>query len=378
MRTIPDLLEALGSGFANIPAALAAQKAKGKKIVGVFPVYAPEELAHAAGAFPVGCWGGEINITKAAKLLPPFACQVMQGITELCLSGAYDVLDGALISAPCDTLKCFTQNFKLTNPAIKAIYCVYPQNNKLEGAVRYLHNELRRVGQELEELTGVKITARKLQESIRIYNENRAAMMEFSRLLAQKPGLLTPSQRHTVMKSRYFTGKEEHTLLMQELNQALRAAPAAASPGRRVLLAGIMSEPQGFVQLLDELGFKVVADELACQSRQFRNPIPQGLDQYQRLARQWQNVEGCSVVYDPEGKRARRIVALSRESGADGVLYCQMKFCEEEEFDYPFVKSSLDEAGIPVLNIEIDSLNFAREQTRTRLQAFSEQLERAL
>jgi benzoyl-CoA reductase/2-hydroxyglutaryl-CoA dehydratase subunit BcrC/BadD/HgdB len=375
MKTIPDLLNLLAAPFADLPATLAAQKSKGKKIVGVFPVYAPEELAHAAGAFPVGCWGGKMNISKAAKLLPPFACQVMQGITELSLSGAYDVLDGALISAPCDTLKCFTQNFKITNPKVKAMYCLYPQNNKLEGAVRYLYNELHKVGREMEELTGEEITALKLQNSIRVYNQNRAAMMEFSRLLAQKPGLLTPSQRHTVMKSRFFMDKEEHTVLMQELNQALQAAPAPKAGGRKVLLAGIMSEPQGFVQLLDELGFQVVADELACQSRQFRNPVPPGLDQYQRLARQWQNVEGCSVVYDPEGKRAGRIVDLARESGADGVLYCQMKFCEEEEFDYPFVKSSLDAANIPVLNIEIDSLNFAREQTRTRLQAFIEQLE---
>lgn len=375
MKPIDDLLYEMKVILVDIPAAVKAQKNQGKKIIGVFPVYAPEELIHAAGMFPVGCWGGRVNISKAATLLPPFACPVMQSITEKCLTGGYDMLDGALISAPCDTLKCFTQNFKKTNPNVKAIYCVYPQNNKLEGGVRYLYNELKKIGKELEELSGSKITEQKLQNSIRVYNENREAMMEFTRILSEKPGLLTPSQRHTVAKARYFMDKEAHTVLVLELNEALRADQSHSNPNRKVLLAGIMTEPDGLLQILDELKFNVAADEIAHESRQFRNPVPQGIDQYDRLARQWQNVEGCSVVYDPGGKRGQHIVKLAKEAAVDGVLYCQMKFCEEEEFDYPYVKSALDEAQIPVLNIEIDPLSFGREQTRTRLQAFIEQLE---
>lgn len=375
MKTVTELLRPMETVLADIPAAIRAQKETGKKIVGVFPIYAPEELVHAAGMFPVGCWGGQVTISQAASLLPPFACPVMQGITELSMTGGYDLLDGAILSSPCDTLKCLTQNMMRTCPGIKPIFCIYPQNNKLEGGVRYLYCQLKEVADRLEKLSGNRITNQALHQSIECYNENRAAMLELTGLLARRPGLLTAAQRHTVMKSRWFMDKQVHTGLVQELCDRLNDLPSSGPQARKVVLAGIMMEPAGFVQVLDELGYAVVADELAYESRQFRNPVPQGLDQFERLARQWKNVEGCSVVYDPAGKRALKILEMARDSKADGVIYCQMKFCEEEEFDYPYVRNTLEQAGFPVLNLEIDPLSMSLEQTRTRLQAFGEQLE---
>lgn len=272
MKTVTELLKPVEAVVADIPAALQVQKEMGKKIVGIFPIYAPEELVHAARMFPVGCWGGQVTISQAASLLPPFACPVMQGITELSMSGGYSLLDGAILSSPCDTLKCLTQNMVRTCPNIKPIFCIYPQNNKLEGGVRYLYRQLKEVASQLEDLSGNRITNQSLHRSIELYNENRAAMLALTRLLAQRPGLLTATQRHTVMKARWFMDKQVHTTLVKELCAVLSQLPCCDQPSRRVVLAGIMTEPAGFVQVLDELGYTVVADELAYESRQFRNP----------------------------------------------------------------------------------------------------------
>ena len=375
MKTVKELLQPMEAVLADIPGAIRAQKAQGKKTVGVFPIYAPEELVHAAGMFPVGCWGGQVTISQATALLPPFACPVMQGITELSLTGGYDLLDGAILSSPCDTLKCLTQNFMRTCPGIKPIFCIYPQNNKLEGGVRYIYQQLKEVAARLEELSGKPITDQDLHDSIELYNDSRAAMMDLTALLMEKPGALTATERYTVMKARWFMDKAEHAALVRELCAALEAAPASGGARRKVVLAGIMTEPAGFVQVLDELGFTVGAVGLAYGRRPLRRPAPRDSDQFARLARQWSNVEGCSVVYDPEGKRAKRILDLARQAKADGILYCQMKFCEEEEFDYPYVRGTLEAAGFPVLNVEIDPLSSSQEQNRTRLQAFGEQLE---
>lgn len=51
-----------------------------------------------------------------------------------------------------------------------------------------------------------------------------------------------------------------------------------------------------------------------------------------------------------------------------------MKFCDPEEFDYPFVKQACDAAGVPLLNLEVDQLTETAGQVRTRIQAFSEML----
>jgi benzoyl-CoA reductase/2-hydroxyglutaryl-CoA dehydratase subunit BcrC/BadD/HgdB len=65
---------------------------------------------------------------------------------------------------------------------------------------------------------------------------------------------------------------------------------------------------------------------------------------------------------------------LFKESDADGVVACIMKFCEPEEFDFPIYRKTLEAAGIPVLFLEIDLLARSHEQSRTRIQSFAEML----
>jgi len=45
---------------------------EGKKAVGIFPYYAPEEIAHAGGLVPFGVWGGQGPIEKAKEYFPTF------------------------------------------------------------------------------------------------------------------------------------------------------------------------------------------------------------------------------------------------------------------------------------------------------------------
>ena len=47
--------------------------AEGKKAVGIFPYYAPEEIAHAGGLVPFGVWGGQGPIEKAKEYFEPIA-----------------------------------------------------------------------------------------------------------------------------------------------------------------------------------------------------------------------------------------------------------------------------------------------------------------
>lgn len=374
MKSIKEIIAQMERAVREIPATIQAQKGMGKKIVGLFPYHAPEELVYAAGMFPISCWGGRKRIAGAASVLPPFACPVMQSITESTLDGTYDMLDAAILTAPCDTLKCLTQNFLTACPQVPAIFCLHPQNNQIQAGYDYILREYREVGRKLEEVAGTPITPAALQEAIALCNDNRAQMTKFARLTAQKPGLLSGVERYYVMKSRRFMEKGAHTVLMKALNCQLEEAPAPQFHGVRVYLAGILAEPVEFAMILDELGYAVVGDELAGERRLFRTPVPPGLDPYERLARQWQMVEGDSLVCDFQGRRGQLIAQEAKELHADCVLYCQMKFCEVEEFDYVYVKKLLDDQGTASLNLEMDPNNFSIEQTETRLQALAEQL----
>lgn len=94
----------------------------------------------------------------------------------------------------------------------------------------------------------------------------------------------------------------------------------------------------------------------------------------ERLARQWSNIEGCSLAYDPKKKRGSLIVDEVKKKDIDGVIFCMMKFCDPEEYDYPLVRKDIEDSGIPTLYVEIDQQTQNNEQARTRIQTFAEMM----
>ena len=57
---------------------LAEYKAQGKKVIGVLPYYAPEELVYAAGMVPMGIWGSQTESYQVRAYVPAFCCPIMQ------------------------------------------------------------------------------------------------------------------------------------------------------------------------------------------------------------------------------------------------------------------------------------------------------------
>lgn len=341
----------------------------GKGAVGVMPVYAPEELVHASGFLPVGIWGGQRTIAKARAYFPPFACSIMQSIMEMSLEGVYDELKAVLFSVPCDTLKCFSQKWKGKSPAVTF---THPQNRGLEAANQFLCEEYKLVRSRLEEILGVGISDEAVENSIGVYNENRRAMREFCALAAEHPDVIDPMRRHDVIKARWFMEKSRHTALVRELNAELKAMPQEPWRGKKVVLTGIMAEPNELLSIFKEYRMAVAADDLAQESRQFRTDVPEGGDPLYRLARWWQDLDACSLATDEKKPRGPMLIDMARRHGADAVIVCMMKFCDPEEFDYPIYYAQLEQAGLRSLCLEIDQEVTSFEQIRTRIQSFCE------
>jgi len=345
------------------------KKETGKGAVGVMPVYAPEEIIHAAGFLPVGIWGGQRSISKARAYLPPFACSIMQSVMEMQLEGAYDDLQAVLFSVPCDTLKCLSQKWKGTSPVI---VFTHPQNRKLEASNVFLAKEFKLVREKLQQILGTDITDEAINNSIEVYNENRRVMREFSDIAAEYPQVIDPVNRNAVMKSRHFMEKSKHTAMVKELIAEVKTLPVEPWTGKKVILTGITAEPNEVLEIFKENGLAVVADDLAQESRQFRLDVPEGTDPLYRLAKWWQDFDGCSLATDPKKPRGPMLIDMVKKYNADAVVVCMMKFCDPEEFDYPIYYAQFEEAGIKSLYIEIDQESTAFEQVKTRVQSFCE------
>ncbi len=370
MSRIDEIVTTLQSIAANPKKAVADYtKETGKGAVGIMPVYSPEEMIHAAGFLPVGMWGGQKTISKARAFLPPFTCSIMQAVMELELEGTYDDLKAVVFSVPCDTLKCMSQKWKGKAPSL---VFTHPQNRKIAAAVPFLVHEYSILRKKLEELLGVTITDEALTSSIAVYNENRRIMREFSDVAALYPQVIDPVKRHAVIKSRFFMEKSRHSALVAELIAEIKKLPMQPWKGHKVVLTGIMAEPNALLDILKENNFAVVADDLAQESRQFRLDVPEGPDPLTRLAKHWQDFDGCSLAVDPKKPRGQMLIDMAKKYEADAVIICMMKFCDPEEWDYPIFHPQLEAAGIRNIMIEVDQEATSFEQVKTRLQTFSE------
>lgn len=348
-------------------------EAGGKGAVGIMPVYAPEEMVHATGYLPMGIWGAQgKTISKARTYLPPFACSIMQQVMELQCEGAYDALSAVIFSVPCDTLKCLSQKWKGTSPTI---VFTHPQNRGLEVANQFLVEEYELVKKQLESILDVKITNIELEKSIEIYNENRDVMREFVQLSADYPNVINAVNRHAVFKSRQFMLKEKHTELVKELIAEVKASEVKPWDGLKVVVTGILLEPNQLLDIFDELKIAIVDDDLAQESRQIRVNVLDGEQgPLYRMAKQWQQMYGCSLATDVFKGRGEMLINKTIQTGADAIVVAMMKFCDPEEWDYPVMYREFEEKGIKNITIEVDQEVSSFEQVKTRLQSFVEMM----
>ena len=348
---------------------------QGKKVVGCFAPYTPEELVHAAGLIPMGMWGGRTELKLAKSYLPAFACPIMQANMEFGLNGTYDGLSAVIIPTMCDTLRCMTQNWRFGVKEIPMIPIVYPQNRTSPASVDYLISEFETVLTMLYTITGNMVSEKAMCASIQTYNEHNAAMREFDQVANDHLDVVTPKVRHMVHKSAFFFEKGEHTALLKELIAGLKELPVCRWEGKKVVIAGILCEPDELLDIFAENQLAVVADDLAQESRQYRTDTPEkGGGALKRLALQWNARYGCSLIHELGKPRGKMLAKTCQETGAQGVISCMMKFCDPEEYDEPYLEADLRNAGYPVMAIEVDPLNTNYEQLRTRVQTFCELL----
>ena len=375
MAAIETMLETFKGIASNPHAQLQKHLEAGKRVIGVGPYYAPEELVYAAGAVPFGVWGCMGAPNEARKYFPPFYCSICQMTLEMGLTGKLEGLSGYMTTALCDTQRAASQNWRAgVGNAIPLIYVSQPQNRKADFGCAYAVDSYVQVAHEVEECAHGIIDDENLGAAIRLYNEWRAAMREFVELAGAHPAEVGVRARLAVIQAGYYMDKAEHFAMVRELNEALAQLPESANGFKRVVLSGIFEDIPAIVEMLDEMGYAVVADDLAKESRAFAMAVPEDEPPMEALAEAWCALDGDSLLYDPEKLHPKKVADLARASQAQGVILLLAKFCDPEEFDAPFVKAACQEAGIPFLQIEVDQSTETYEQARTQLEAFGDLL----
>ncbi len=344
-----------------------AYLAQGKKICLTAPVYTPEEIIHSMGFVPMGAWGADIELNRAKEYFPTFICSIVQSAVELGIKGAYDGASAIVIPALCDSLKVTGENWKYAVKDILYIPMSYPQRRDTDYGKTYTKAGYQRVIDDLTKLGGTFDEA-KLADSIAVYNKHNEVMRQAEEVLAKHPEV-TSAQRSDVFKSAFFMMKEEHTALVEEMIRELETSTPVEGK-IPVVVTGILTDAPQLNEIFDDLGFHIVADDVAAQSRQYRTDAPTDMDPMDALAQKWANTTNCSLLYEAEKKRPQWIADTAKARGAKGVILVMTKFCDPEEFDYPLIKKACDAADVPITMVEVDRQMVQFEQIRTNLETF--------
>ena len=359
---------------------LDAFKAEGKKVIGVLPYYAPEELVYAAGMVPMGIWGSNNkSIVRAKEYCATFYCTIAQLALEMLLDGTMDQLDGLITPTICDTLRPMSQNFRVSiGEKIPTIFLAHPQNRFAPWGVQFCVDQYTNVKKMLEKIAGKEITNEDIKAAIKVYNASRAARREFVKLASDHCDVVTPTLRSAVLKASFFMLKDEYTEKLVALNNELKALPVCDWKGVKVVTSGIIVDNPTLLKIFEDNNIAIAADDVAHESRSFRVDAPEDEeDGLKALAMQFKAMDYDILLYDPasaENRRGEFVANMVKESGAQGLVLFMQQFCDPEEMEYPCLKKALDEAGIPHIKLGVDQQMRDFGQASTAIQAFADVL----
>ena len=354
-------------------------KAEGKKVIGVLPYYAPEELVHASGMVPMGIWGSnKKTIAQAKEYCATFYCTIAQLALEMLLDGTLDDLDGLITPTICDTLRPMSQNFRVAMEGkLPCIFLAHPQNRRPAFGLQFTMDQYQHIKAELEKISGAPITDDALRNAIKVYNRSRAARREFVKLAGQHPDVVSAVNRSAVLRSAWFMIKDEHTAKLEELNEELKKLPACDWKGKKVVTSGIICDNPNLLQIFDDNKIAIVADDVAHESRPLRVDAAETGDPMMALAQQFADQDYDVLLYDEESNQNRRgefVAKMVKDSGAQGLILFMQQFCDPEEMEYPYLKKALDDAGIPHIKLGVDQQMRDFGQASTAIQAFADVL----
>lgn len=349
------------------------------KAIGVFPVYVPAEIIHAAGMLPVGIHGagGKIEIDHADSRIQSFVCSISRSTLELGLQEKLTDIDGFFFPSICDVARNLSGVWTSNFPSHAVEYIHLPQNMSSASAGVYYAKELRRLVARLEQLGGVSVSDAALRNSVALFNENRRLTRALYDIKRSEPWKITTEELFVVLKHGMLIPVEEHNDVLAIVVEAVRNSERRKRDYIRVVLEGSFCEqpPLELLTVMEEAGCYIVDDDLLIQNRWFHSDIPVSGDPYENLAGAYlRDSVYSSVRHYGDRPRKFQLIEKCRRANADGVIFCAAKFCEPALLDYVVLKDQLEKEGITYLAFEFEEKMGTFESIRTQLETFVESI----
>lgn len=343
------------------------------KVLGTLCCSVPEELIHAAGMLPVRLLGEHEPTTEADLHLPTNLCPYCKSWFDQLLKGSYDYLDGIIIPNVCNVIKA---SYGFSKYLLKLSYVRFvdiPQRISPDG-VEFFAKNLNDFKKSLEDFSGKPISNEALRHSIDVYNENRNMLDKLYNLRKMSPGDLKGSHVQSVVISSMLMPKEEHNQLLARLLKDLDKTGKKAGNGTNLFISASILDDTEFLELIEECGGNVVADDMPMGSRYFYGLVDTKDEPLHALAERYLTKIACPRKMLPADRLA---FSLSRMEGAKikGTIIHSMRACDPHLYEYPLLRQEMESRGLPVLFFRGEETATEREQQKNDIEAFIEMLQ---
>ena len=350
-------------------------KNEGKKVLGYFCTYIPDEIIFAADILPVRIRAmGVVDTPMADAYLTDTSCSFTRCCLELANRKQYEFLDGIVSCNSCDQIRRLYDNLRYKAPFSFHHFLSTPGVVN-EITTNWFKNELIKFKEVLENNFGVNITDDKLRSAIKIYNETRTLLKELFMLRKHEAPPITGTEIMNVLTAAVSIPREQfNELLIQELKE-ISSREGVISHKARIMLVGSMLDDPEYVKIIEDLGGLIVTDALCLGTRFFWDLVDESSDPLEALAERYLSRVSCPRMTGEQPTRMKYTLDLINEFDINGVIIQRMKFCPLWWGEIFMLRRKLKELNIPFLELEREYVLSGTGAMKTRVQTFIEILE---
>ena len=360
------------------------EKAAGRKIIGSYCVFVPEEIVLAANATLVGlCSGADFAMEEVEKLLPRNTCALIKSSFGFKLGKVCPYLESADMIVGENTCDGKKKAYESLGPLVNNLYVMDLPQVKSERGRALLKAEYQRFRTAVEKLTGVAITAESLKQAIDAVNAKRTALHRLSSLRKADPAPISGLDALLANQVSFYDNPARFTESVNKICEQLETRigqKKGVFPERtpRILISGCpQAVPNWKLPFIVETSGAVIVGEESCVGERGTRNLTDNSAQtveamLDAIVDRYFQVD-CAI-FTPNPERLAHIEEMVATYRADGVIHYGLQFCQPYLMESMPVEKALEEKNIPCLRIETDYSMEDMGQLKTRIEAFIEQL----
>jgi benzoyl-CoA reductase/2-hydroxyglutaryl-CoA dehydratase subunit BcrC/BadD/HgdB len=360
------------------------EKKAGRKIVGSYCVFVPEEIVLAANATLVGlCSGADFATPEVEKLLPRNTCALIKSSFGFKLGKVCPYLESADMIVGENTCDGKKKAYESLGHLVKNLYVMDLPQVKSDQGRALLKSEYQRFRTAMEALTGTAVTPESLKQAIQTVNAKRAAIHRLSILRKADPAPISGLDALLANQVFFYDNPARFTdsvnQICDELEKRIAEKKGVFPAGTpRILVSGCpQAVPNWKLPFIVETSGAVIVGEESCVgergTRNLTDASGKTVDEMmEAIVDRYYQVD-CAI-FTPNPQRLEHIQEMVATYRADGVIHYGLQFCQPYLMESFPIEKALEEKKIPTLRIETDYSMEDVGQLKTRIEAFVEQL----